>query len=86
MRALTWGRAYAGIRVNVLAPGNVSTPAYDGRGMSDDDIEAFAKECQLMPRTGEPAEVSNLAAFLMSDEASFITGSVHLADGGWLIK
>jgi NAD(P)-dependent dehydrogenase (short-subunit alcohol dehydrogenase family) len=37
----------------------------------------------LSPRTSDPVEVANIALFLASDEASFVNGTVVVADGGW---
>ena len=71
------------ITVNNIGPGAVFTPI-------DADIEANPKlEAQLMAeiplgRWGKPEEIANLAVFLASDDASYITGSTYYIDGGML--
>ncbi|MCE8417122.1 SDR family oxidoreductase [Rhodovulum sulfidophilum] len=75
--------AYAqrGIRINAVGPAFVRTPMIDD-GL---DAETQARITALHPvgRMGRSDEISGLAAFLLSDRASFVTGSYHLADGGF---
>ncbi len=77
-----WAVTYArqGIRANAICPGLVMTPmvARIGHGF----IEA-ATAMTPMGRGADPTEIANLVAFLSSDEASFITGSIITIDGGY---
>jgi NAD(P)-dependent dehydrogenase (short-subunit alcohol dehydrogenase family) len=70
-----------GIRFNVIAPGPIDTPQMRGSTAS---TEAFATREREHPmgRAGKPEEISNMILFLASDEASFISGSTFLVDGG----
>jgi NAD(P)-dependent dehydrogenase (short-subunit alcohol dehydrogenase family) len=79
--AVEW--AQFGIRVNALAPGYIRT------ALIDELIEAGRLDVDLltertpMGRLGEPDEIAELALFLASDSAAFITGQAIVADGGW---
>lgn len=71
------------IRVNCIVPGMVGTPASIAQF---DDATMTARKSQLpLGRFGEPAEIAALAAFLASDESSYIQGAAMVADGGWTI-
>ena len=71
-----------GIRVNALCPGPVSTPLL--RELFAKDPERAARRLVHVPmgRFGEPEEIAAAVAFLASDDASFITASQFLVDGG----
>lgn len=77
-----------GIRANCICPARIHTPFVDGyleKHYSEDQRPGvFEKLSQYQPigRMGEPSEVAELAAFLCSDKASFITGSAYDIDGG----
>lgn len=68
------------IRVNCLCPGMTVTNLFTNR-----DFTRF-EDCNLMGRMALPEEIANVATFLVSDEASFMTGSVVVADGGEILK
>ena len=77
--------AKQGIRCNCICPGWVDTPInYAHAEMLGglDKIYASIDDFQPIGRPGEPREIANLALFLASDEASFLTGSIIAADGG----
>lgn len=67
------------IRVNAVAPGLTETDM--GNVMNEED-EKIALSMNIMKRKGQPAEIANAAAFLASDNASFITAQVLRVDGG----
>ena len=69
------------IRINAIGPGFISTPLVD-RSL-DAATKAQLAGLHALKRFGTPAEVASLATFLLSDQASFITGSYHLVDGGY---
>ena len=70
-----------GIRVNCLAPGFTDTDLV--RGLSE-KVTAEQTEKILMKRKARPEEIANVAAFLASDMASYVTGQTWRADGGIL--
>ena len=64
------------VRVNCLCPGMTKTNLFTNRDFSRFD------GCNLLNRMAEPDEIAKVALFLVSDDASFITGSTIVADGG----
>ncbi len=81
--------ARQGIRCNALAPGWVDTPInYAHAEMLGGLAEVYATIDSFQPigRPGEPREIAHVALFLASDEASFVTGAVIVADGGMTAK
>ena len=74
--------AGAGIRLNAVAPGMIATPMTE-QLRNDPKLGVFADAYPTaLNRPGEPAEAAALVAFLLSDEASLMVGSVVFADGG----
>ncbi|HYA68306.1 MAG TPA: 3-oxoacyl-ACP reductase, partial [Acidimicrobiales bacterium] len=74
--------ARRGIRVNALCPGPVNTPLLQELFAKDPERAARRLVHVPMGRFGEPEEIAAAAAFLASDDASFITASTFLVDGG----
>ncbi len=74
--------ARKGIRCNAICPGPIGTPILLDVEKEHPEIVGPIREAIPMGRLGEPQEVANLALFLASDEASFITGSFYVVDGG----
>ncbi len=76
----------AGVRVNVLSPGATATQSltalFDQTGAADEIVAGFADKTPL-GRLGDPAETAAVAAFLASDDSSFMTGSEVFVDGGY---
>ncbi|MCE2789462.1 MAG: SDR family oxidoreductase [Saprospiraceae bacterium] len=75
-----------GIRCNAIAPGAVNTSiaeTIDYSKITPLVQDRIMSGLVLNPRTGNPEEIARLALFLASDDASFITGAVYVADGGW---
>lgn len=71
------------IRVNAVGPGFIRTPLLDS--LSPDVMKAL-EGMHALGRLGESAEVAELVVWLSSDEASFVTGSYHAVDGGYLAQ
>lgn len=80
--ALEWGRS--GVRVNAIAPGRTLTKS--NRHLLADPTE-YARHLERIPlgRYGQPEDIANVAVFLASDAASYITGQTIVVDGGWVL-
>jgi NAD(P)-dependent dehydrogenase (short-subunit alcohol dehydrogenase family) len=74
-----------GIRVNAVAPGYIMTPLVANilnKGYLDPSIV----DMHALGRFGEPSEIASAVKFLLSEEASYITGETLLIDGGFSAK
>ena len=88
-RALAAELIGRGIRVNTITIGPTATRLLERSGSSPEILQAqdVARISHSpMKRLGRPEEVANVALFLASDDASFITGAEIAADGGWLLN
>jgi 2-keto-3-deoxy-L-fuconate dehydrogenase len=82
-----------GLRANAVCPGTIQSPSLDGRirdlAKLTKVTEAQARQAfidrQPMGRLGTAEEIAMLAVYLGSDEASYTTGQIHLADGGFAL-
>lgn len=83
-KALAHEYARYGIRVNSVSPGFVETPLTEDSMKNERFMQVIEKKT-TMRRFGKPEEIANVIAFLASDEASYVTGSDLLVDGGYLL-
>src|SRR5205085_2713196 len=82
-----------GIRANAICPGTIESPSLDNRiatlakntGRSEKAVRQDFINRQPMGRLGTPEEIAALAVYLASDESSYTTGQIHLADGGFAL-
>jgi NAD(P)-dependent dehydrogenase (short-subunit alcohol dehydrogenase family) len=70
-----------GVRVNCIAPGGVDTPQMRGSTASSETFQQRSDDHPL-GRVGQPDEIANLITWLSSDEASYVSGSTYIVDGG----
>jgi NAD(P)-dependent dehydrogenase (short-subunit alcohol dehydrogenase family) len=85
VRSISFELAPKGIRVNAVCPGPTETPIFGKVGLPEQALQQMAGAIQSkMPvkRFGTPSEVAKLISFLCSADASFITGSEYVIDGG----
>jgi NAD(P)-dependent dehydrogenase (short-subunit alcohol dehydrogenase family) len=80
-RSMAIDLAPFGIRVNAVAPGWVDTAAAH-EFLADDERWSKYRSNVALDRAADPAEIAAVVAFLLSDDASYMTGSVVVADGG----
>jgi 2-keto-3-deoxy-L-fuconate dehydrogenase len=82
-----------GIRCNAICPGTIESPSLEARiaeqaaktGKPVAEIQQAFVERQPMGRLGRAEEIAWLAVYLASDESSYTTGQIHLADGGFAL-
>ena len=79
-KAAALGYAAQGVRINSVHPGYIDTPLL--QALPEDAIEGLIAKHPI-GRLGTAEEVAHLVLFLLSDKASFITGSQHVVDGGY---
>lgn len=82
-RALAMDHSSEGIRVNGLCPGWIETPMNANFFARGPQIRKQAARLHAIGRIGQPEEVANAVLYLVSDEASFITGTLLTIDGGF---
>jgi glucose 1-dehydrogenase len=80
-RTLALELAPRGIRVNNIAPGMIATPM-TAEALEDPQQAEQSKQQIPLGRPGQPQEVANVALFLASEDASYVTGSSYFVDGG----
>lgn len=82
-----------GVRANAICPGTIQSPSLDERiaaqakasGQGEAAVRQAFVDRQPMGRLGTAEEIAWLAVYLASDEASYTTGQIHLADGGFAL-
>jgi len=94
-KALAMALAAEGILVNAVAPGVIRTPGAEQTmgdfaasfpGVDADQVMAALQARMLVGRWGEPADIANAVLFLAGGAANYMTGSVVLVDGGFLLS
>ena len=86
-RAMALDHGHQGIRANCVAPGLIDTPLIRGGKVGGDAdpsaMQRMVDAHHAIPRIGQPEEVAAAIAFLASEDASFVTGTVLAVDAGW---
>jgi NAD(P)-dependent dehydrogenase (short-subunit alcohol dehydrogenase family) len=81
-RVMALSLADRGVRVNAVAPGTIATELAMNAVLTSDEARARIMSRTPMKRLGEPAEIADVVAFLLSDAASYMTGEIVTVDGG----
>jgi len=81
-RVMALALADRAIRVNAVAPGTIATELARNAVLGSDEAKQRIMSRTPMRRLGEPAEIADVVAFLLSDAASYLTGEIVYADGG----
>ncbi len=81
-RVMALALADQGVRVNAVAPGTIATELAKAAVLTSDEAKARIMSRTPMKRLGEPGEIADVVAFLLSDAASYVTGEIVVVDGG----
>ena len=81
-RVMALSLADQGVRVNAVAPGTIATELARSAVLTSDEAKARIMSRTPMKRLGEPSEIADVVAFLLSDAASYVTGEIVVVDGG----
>jgi NAD(P)-dependent dehydrogenase (short-subunit alcohol dehydrogenase family) len=81
-RVMALSMADQGVRVNAVAPGTIATDLARAAVLTSDEAKARIMMRTPMKRLGEPEEIADVTAFLLSDAASYVTGEIVVVDGG----
>ncbi len=81
-RVMALSFADKGVRVNAVAPGTIATDLARNAVLTSDEAKARILSRTPMKRLGEPAEIADVVAFLLSDASSYMTGEIVIVDGG----
>jgi NAD(P)-dependent dehydrogenase (short-subunit alcohol dehydrogenase family) len=81
-RVMALSLADQGVRVNAVAPGTIATDLALKAVLTSDEAKARILSRTPMKRLGEPGEIADTVAYLLSDAASYITGEIVVVDGG----
>ena len=81
-RVMALALADAGVRVNAVAPGTIATELAAAAVLTSDEAKARIMSRTPLKRLGEPSEIADVVAFLLSDAASYMTGEIVVVDGG----
>lgn len=81
-RVMALSMADQGVRVNAVAPGTIATELAKNAVLTSEEAKARIMSRTPMKRLGEPEEIADVVAFLLSDAASYVTGEIVVVDGG----
>jgi NAD(P)-dependent dehydrogenase (short-subunit alcohol dehydrogenase family) len=81
-RVMALSLADQGVRVNAVAPGTIATELARNAVLGSDEARARIMSRTPMRRLGEPEEIADVVAYLLSDASSYVTGDIVVADGG----
>jgi NAD(P)-dependent dehydrogenase (short-subunit alcohol dehydrogenase family) len=70
------------IRVNAVSPGTINTPGVINYFKQEPSAKEMLERSALLRRIGEPEEIGEMVAFLLSDRSSYVTGQIISVDGG----
>ena len=82
--AVRWGKE--GIRCNAIAPGLIVTEQVAALGETFEDFSNLILARLLTPRLGRPADIAAMVAYLLSDDAGYVSGQVFQVDGGHFVR